>query len=193
MHRWQVYGKRIGVVGMGGLGHMAVKIGKAMGCHVVVISSSPIKEQAARKCGAKDFILHRNLEQETSFHGSLDFLIDTVSAQKSIDHLLTLLNLGGVYCLVGLPGTDHQSNGPPNRICQVDQMKLLFRRHVLTGSVVGGTKETAAMLAFCAEHGITADIEMCKMEDINTIWARLLRQDVRFRFVIDIKGSKMTA
>eukprot|EP01069_Polyplicarium_translucidae_P007523 Polyplicarium_translucidae@DN3118_c0_g1_i5.p1 len=184
MKRWNadVPGKKIGVVGLGGLGHMAVKFGKAWGNEVTVISRSPSKKDSAMKMGATHFLLSTDPEAMKANIGTLDFVIDTVAAQKPLDDIMGLMGIGGVYCFVGLPNF-------VDRMASVNQMTMIFTRHAVAGSLIGGTKTTAEMLDFCGTHNIVCDIEKIRIQDINEAWDRVVKSDVKYRFVIDIEGS----
>jgi uncharacterized zinc-type alcohol dehydrogenase-like protein len=170
-------GVRVGVVGLGGLGHVAVKIAKAMGAHVTMISHSESKRKDAALLGADDFLSTREdgvfREHRNRFH----LLLDTVSAQHDYNAYLGLLGRGGTMVLVGMPEAAPLSAGV-----------LADRRRQLAGSLIGGIAETQEMLDFCAKHGVLSDIELIPIDRINTAYERMLKSDVRYRFVIDIKS-----
>lgn len=170
-------GQRVGVVGLGGLGHMAVKIAKAMGAEVLVFSTSPHKEQDAKKLGAKNFIVTTNAENFAPWTGKLDLIIDTVSANHDFTLYLSTLKTGGVHVLVGASPT-------PN---QVSAFALIFGRKHLTGSLIGGIKETQEMLDFCAKKKVLSDIELVPASKINEAYERTIKSQVKYRFVIDAK------
>ncbi len=172
-------GTRVGVVGMGGLGHMAVKFAKAMGAHVSVLSHSTSKKDDALRLGADNFIVTNDPSVFETHAGQFDFLIDTVSAEHDLNAYLTLLGLDGRMVLVGLPGPTPVAPFP-----------LIFQRRSLSGSLIGGIRETQEMLDFCAEKGIVCDIEVIPMSAINEAYERILQSDVRYRFVIDMASLK---
>ncbi|KAH9289014.1 hypothetical protein KI387_033131 [Taxus chinensis] len=173
-------GKRLGVVGLGGLGHMAVKFGKAFGLKVTVISTSPHKEKEAKEClGADDFLLSKNEEQMQKATKSMDYIVDTVSAVHPIFQLLNLLKVNGKMVLVGAP----------DKPLQLPAFPLLFGRRMIGGSMIGGMKETQEMVDFCGEHNITCDIEKISIDYVNTAMERLEKSDVKYRFVIDIGAT----
>jgi alcohol dehydrogenase (NADP+) len=178
LRHWNVGpGSRMGVVGLGGLGHMAVKIGAAMGARVTVLSTSPEKEQDARRLGANAFVITTDPEQMKAA-GSFDFILDTASAPHDLTMYLNLLARDGKMVLVGVP-TEPAS---------VPAFPLIFGRRTLAGSLIGGIRETQEMLDFCAEHGITADVELIPIQRVNEAYERTIRGDVHYRFVIDMKS-----
>jgi uncharacterized zinc-type alcohol dehydrogenase-like protein len=170
-------GKTVGIVGLGGLGHMGVKIARAMGARVVLFTSSPGKVDDGLRLGAHEVCVSRDGSQMARFANRLDLIIDTVAAPHSLDALLALLNRDGTLVLVGAPENPHPSP-------QV--FSLIFRRRQLAGSLIGGIRETQEMLDFCAEHELVSDIETIPMDYINTAYERMLRSDVKYRFVIDM-------
>ena len=170
-------GKRIGIVGLGGLGHMGVKIAHAMGAHVTLFTTSPSKVPDGKRLGADAVCISTSEEQMAAQANSFDFILNTVSARHNLDAYLQLLKLDGTMTLVGAPAEPHPSPTVFN---------LIFKRRHLAGSLIGGIKETQEMLDFCAEHGIVSDIETIPMDYINTAYARMLKSDVRYRFVIDM-------
>ncbi|KNA23093.1 hypothetical protein SOVF_027990, partial [Spinacia oleracea] len=175
-----VSGKHLGVCGLGGLGHVAVKFGKAFGLKVTVISSSPDKEdEALNRLGADGFLVSKDAAKMKGAMGTMDFILDTVSAVHSLLPLLGLLKLNGKLITVGLP----------NKPLELPVFPLVFGRKLVGGSDFGGLKETQEMLDFCGKHNITADIELIKMDYINTAMERLAKSDVRYRFVIDVANS----
>jgi len=178
LRQWKVGpGQKVGVVGLGGLGHMAVKIANAMGAHVVLFTTSPDKKEDALRLGAAEVMVSKNKEEMAAHANSLDFILNTVAAPHDLDALLALLKRDATMTLVGAPASPHPSPSVFN---------LIFKRRRLAGSLIGGIAETQEMLDFCAEHGIVSDIEMIRMQDINQAYERMLRSDVKYRFVIDM-------
>ncbi|MFC4728933.1 NAD(P)-dependent alcohol dehydrogenase [Coralloluteibacterium thermophilus] len=175
-------GDRVAVVGLGGLGHMAVKLATAMGAEVTVLSTSESKRQDALALGAKDFAATRDGEVFRTHRGRFDFIIDTVSAQHDYNAYLGLLKVDGTMVLLGIPDPTPLSAFP-----------LVGGRRRLAGSMIGGIRETQEMLDFCAEHGVASDIELIDIRDINTAYERMLKGDVRYRFVIDIESLRRAA
>lgn len=173
-------GDKVGVVGLGGLGHMAVKLASSMGAEVTMLSRSPKKEKDAKELGAHHFKLTTDKATMKELANSLDFIIDTVSAKHDYDEYLALLKTNGVMVLVGVP---------PEAI-PVGAVNLIFGRRSLVGSLVGGIKETQEMLDYCAEHNITSDVEMINIDQINEAYERTLNADVHYRFVIDMASLK---
>lgn len=171
-------GQKVGVVGLGGLGHMGVKFAAALGADTYVFSRSKSKEADAKRLGAKEVIMSTSEEEMTKHMGSFDFILDTVSADHDVNVYLNLLKRGGNMCLVGAPGN------PLN----VAAFSLIFQRHSLAGSLIGGIKETQEMLDFCGEKDIVCDIEMITIDQINAAYERVLKSDVKYRFVIDMKS-----
>ena len=169
-------GSKVGVVGLGGLGHMAVKFAHAFGAHVVLFTTSPGKTEDARRLGASEVVLSKDPEAVSRHANSFDFIIDTVSANHDINAYLALLKRGGRLTLVGVS---------PDPL-SVEAFSLIGGRRQLEGSLIGGIAETQEMLDFCAEHGITCDIEMIRMDQVNEAYERLLKSDVKYRFVIDM-------
>uniref|UniRef100_I1MC17 Enoyl reductase (ER) domain-containing protein n=1 Tax=Glycine max TaxID=3847 RepID=I1MC17_SOYBN len=173
-------GKKIGVVGLGGLGHIAVKFGKAFGHHVTVISTSPSKEaEAKQRLGADDFIVSSNPKQLQAARRSIDFILDTVSAEHSLLPILELLKVNGTLFLVGAP----------DKPLQLPAFPLIFGKRSVKGGIIGGIKETQEMLEVCAKYNITSDIELITPDRINEAMERLAKNDVRYRFVIDIANA----
>lgn len=169
-------GKTVGIVGIGGLGHVAIRIAKAMGTHVVVFTTSPSKVEDAKRLGAHEAVLSSDAEQMAKFASSVDLIIDTVSAQHDVNSYLGLLAIDGSVVLVGLP---------PDSL-SVNPFSVVHGRRSFSGSNIGGIAETQEMLDFCAEHGIVADIELIGADQINEAFERLEKNDVRYRFVIDM-------
>jgi uncharacterized zinc-type alcohol dehydrogenase-like protein len=173
-------GKKVGVVGLGGLGHMAVKFAHALGAHVVVFTTSPNKKEDAHRLGADDVVVSRDTDQMSKHIGSFDFIIDTVSAEHDINIYLQLLRPDCNLTIVGAPDKPHA----------VSAMSLLFNRHSLSGSLIGGIAETQEMLDFCSKHNITADVEVIPIQKVNEAYERLSRADVKYRFSIDMASLK---
>ncbi|MDV7211233.1 NAD(P)-dependent alcohol dehydrogenase [Azotobacter beijerinckii] len=170
-------GKKVGVVGIGGLGHMGIKLAQAMGAHVVAFTTSESKREAAKALGADEVLVSRNAEEMAAHHKSFDLILNTVAMPHDLDAFLTLLKRDGNLTLVGAPASAHPS---PN------VFNLIMKRRTLAGSMIGGIPETQEMLDFCAEHGIVADIELIRADEINAAYERMLKGDVKYRFVIDI-------
>lgn len=170
-------GKKVGVVGIGGLGHMGLKLAHAMGAHVVAFTTSPDKIEDAKALGADEVVVSRNADEMAAHAQSFDFILNTVAAPHDLDAFLTLLKRDGTMALVGAPATPHPS---PN------VFNLIMKRRSLAGSMIGGIPETQEMLDFCAEHGIVAEIEMIRADEIEPAYERMLKGDVKYRFVMDI-------
>ncbi|HEV2861282.1 MAG TPA: NAD(P)-dependent alcohol dehydrogenase [Pyrinomonadaceae bacterium] len=171
-------GQKVGVVGLGGLGHMGVKLAASMGARVTVFSTSPSKEKDARELGAHDFVVTRDPEKLEALAGQYDFILDCVSAQHDINLYLKLLRREGALALVGLP----------EKPLEVEAFSLITNGRVLAGSMIGGIRETQEMLDYCAEHGIASDVEVIPIRQIEEAYERTIRGDVRYRFVIDMKS-----
>ena len=177
LRHWKVGpGQKVGIVGIGGLGHMGVKIAHAMGAHVVAFTTSDSKRQAALDLGADEVIVSRNADEMKAHTNSFDFILNTVAASHNLDAYTSLLKRDGTMVLVGVPEHAHPS---PNIGL------LIFGRRSIAGSLIGGIKETQEMLDFCAEHNIVADIEMVTADEIDNAYERMTRSDVKYRFVID--------
>ena len=177
LRHWNVReGQKVGVVGLGGLGHMGVKFANAFGAHVVLFTTSPGKSEDAMRLGAHEVVVSRNEEEMMKHMGSFDFILDTVSAEHDLNAYLNLLNRDGTMVLLGAPENP----------TALSAFGLIFGRRRLAGSLIGGIRETQEMLDFCAEHGIIADIELIRMEQINEAYERMLKGDVKYRFVIDM-------
>ncbi|MEI6667518.1 MAG: NAD(P)-dependent alcohol dehydrogenase [Acidobacteriota bacterium] len=174
-------GKKVGIVGLGGLGHMGLKFAHAFGARVVLLTTSPGKAADARRLGADDVVMSANPDDMKRHAGSLDFILDTVAAPHDLDALTSLLKRDATLCLVGAPGTPHPS---PNAF------NLIFRRRQIAGSLIGGIRETQEMLDFCATHNITSDVEVIPMQNINAAYERMLKSDVKYRFVIDLASLR---
>jgi uncharacterized zinc-type alcohol dehydrogenase-like protein len=169
-------GKKVGIVGIGGLGHMGIKIAHAMGAHVVAFTSSDGKIRDAKALGADEVVISRDKGQMQAHAGTFDMILDTVAASHDLDAFSALLKRDGTLVLVGVPEHPHPSPDIGN---------LIFKRRSIAGSLIGGIAETQEMLDFCAKHGIVADIEMIAAQDIDKAYERMLRSDVKYRFVID--------
>src|SRR6476469_3951934 len=169
-------GKKVGIVGIGGLGHMGIKLAHAMGAHTVAFTTSERKRQDARDLGADEVVISKNAEEMQQHVGSFDFILNTVAASHDLDAFTKLLKRDGTMCLVGVPADPHPS---PN----VGQ--LIFGRRAIAGSLIGGIAETQEMLDFCAERGIVSDIEMIPIQKIDEAYDRMQKSDVKYRFVID--------
>lgn len=181
LHHWKVgKGQKVGVVGLGGLGHMGVKFAKALGAHVVLFTTSPGKTADAQRLGVDEVVISKNDDEMQKHAKSFNFILDTVSGDHDLNAYLQLLNLNGTMCLVGAP----------EKPAPIAAFNLLMPRRSLAGSAIGGIKETQEMLDFCAEKGITADIELIKIQQINDAYERLLKSDVKYRFVIDMASLK---
>lgn len=181
LRHWGVTeGKKVGVVGLGGLGHMGVKLAHAMGAHVVVFTTSPDKKEDALRLGANEVVVSRNPDEMQQHAGSFDFILDTVSADHDINAYLNLLAIDGSITLVG---------APPKPL-EISAFSLIMGRHNLSGSMIGGITETQEMLDFCGEHNITADVEVIPIQKVNEAYDRLLKSDVKYRFVIDMASLK---
>ena len=174
-------GKKIGIVGLGGLGHMGVKLARAMGAHVVLFTTSQSKVEDAKRLGAHEVVISKNPEEMEAHANSFDLIVNTVAAQHDLNPFLNLLRRDGTMTLVGAPEHDHPSPQVFN---------LIMKRRRLAGSLIGGIAETQEMLDFCGEHGITSDIEIIPMQKINDAYERILKSDVKYRFVIDLDSLR---
>ena len=181
LRHWEVGpGKKVGVVGLGGLGHMGLKFAHSFGAHVVQFTTSPAKIADARRLGADDVVLSNDPDAMKKEANSFDFILDTVSAVHDLNTYLPLLKRDGVYCQVGLP------DQPP----VIHMGNLLFKRRALSGSIIGGMPETQEMLDYCAEHNIVSDVEVIPIQQINEAFERVVKADVKYRFVIDMASLK---
>ena len=181
LRHWGVTkGNKVGVVGLGGLGHMGVKFARAFGAHVVVFTTSPDKKEDALRLGADEVVVSRNADEMQQHAGSFDFILDTVSANHDINAYLNLLRLDGNITLVGAP----------EKPLEVAAFSLIVARRSLSGSNIGGIAETQEMLDFCGEHNITADVEVIPIQKVNEAYERLLKSDVKYRFCIDMASLK---
>jgi uncharacterized zinc-type alcohol dehydrogenase-like protein len=177
LHHWKVgKGQKVGIVGLGGLGHMGVKFAKALGAHVVLFTTSPKKTEDGILLGASEVVISKNEAEMQKHAGSFDFILDAVSAEHDVNAYLNLVKRNGTLTLIGAP----------EKPLPVAAFSLLLNRRRLAGSGIGGLRETQEMLDFCGEKGITADIEMIKIQQINDAYERLLKSDVKYRFVIDM-------
>jgi uncharacterized zinc-type alcohol dehydrogenase-like protein len=181
LRRWKVgKGQKVGIVGLGGLGHMGLKFAHAFGAHTVLFTTSPGKTEDARRLGADEVVVSRDQEEMKKHADSFDFILDTVSAQHDINAYLSLLKRDGTLTLVGAPSEP----------LPVASFNLIFKRRQFSGSLIGGIAETQEMLDFCGEHGIVCDIEKISIDQINTAYERLLKSDVKYRFVIDMASLR---
>ncbi|KTF31099.1 hydroxyacid dehydrogenase, partial [Xanthomonas vesicatoria] len=175
---WKVGpGQKVGVVGLGGLGHMAVKIAKAMGATVVLFTTSESKRADAMRLGASEVVISKDEAQMAAQYNTLDFILNTVAAPHNLDPFLNALKRDGAMVLVGVPEESHPSPSVFN---------LVMKRRTLAGSLIGGIRQTQEMLDFCAKHNIVSDIETIRADEINTAYERMLKSDVKYRFVIDM-------
>lgn len=173
-------GKKVGVVGLGGLGHMGVKFAHALGAHTVVFTTSPGKVEDAKRLGANEVVISKNANEMAKHAGSFDFILDCVSADHDINAYLNLLKPDGTVTLVGAP----------EKPLPVSAFSLLMGRKSLSGSPIGGLPETQEMLDFCGKHNITSDVEVIPIQKVNEAYERLLKQDVKYRFCIDMASLK---
>lgn len=181
MKRWGVTkGKKVGVVGLGGLGHMAVKFAHAMGAYTVVFTTSPNKKEDALRLGADEVVISTNPEEMKKHAFSFDFILDAVSAQHDLNAYLQLLTIGGNMTLVGAPETP----------LPISAFGIIFGNKNLSGSLIGGIAETQEMLDFCGKHNITSDVEVIPVQKINEAYDRLLKSDVKYRFSIDMASLR---
>jgi alcohol dehydrogenase (NADP+) len=181
MCHWGVTkGKKVGVVGLGGLGHMALKFADALGAHVVVFTSSPSKKDDALRLGADEVVISRNVNEMTKHAGSFDFILDAVAAEHDIDAYISLLRRDGNLTMVGAP----------EKPLPVSIFGLIFARRSFSGSLIGGIAETQEMLDFCGQHNITADVEVIPIQKINEAYERMVKSDVKYRFSIDMASLK---
>jgi alcohol dehydrogenase (NADP+) len=181
LRHWKVSkGQRVGVVGLGGLGHMGLKLAHAMGAEVVLFTTSPNKKEDAQRLGANEVVVSKNQNEMDRQLNRFDFILDTVSAPHNVDSFLQLLKRDGTLCMVG---------ASPEPL-PVQVFSLIMKRRQFAGSLIGGIAETQEMLDFCGKHGITSDIEIISMQQINQAYERMLKSDVKYRFVIDIASLK---
>jgi uncharacterized zinc-type alcohol dehydrogenase-like protein len=181
LHHWKVgKGQKVGIVGLGGLGHMGVKFAHALGAHVVLFTTSPNKKDDALRLGADEVVVSRNSDEMNKHMGSFDFILDAVSADHDINAFINLLRRDGNITLVGAP----------SKPLQVAAFPLIFRRRSLSGGLIGGIAETQEMLDFCGKHNITADVEVIPIQKVNEAYDRLAKADVKYRFSIDMASLK---
>ncbi|MEO7766234.1 MAG: NAD(P)-dependent alcohol dehydrogenase, partial [Ferruginibacter sp.] len=181
LRHWNIgKGHKVAIVGLGGLGHMAVKFAASFGADVTVLSTSKSKEQDALNLGAHHFAVSSNPDTIKSLKGHFDFILSTISAQHDYNQYLDMLSLNGTMVVVGVPP----------RPSEVQAFSLIGKRRSLAGSLIGGIKETQEMLDYCAEHNIVSEVEVIKIAEINEAYERMIKGDVRYRFVIDIASLK---
>ena len=184
LRHWKVGpGQKVGIVGLGGLGHMGVKLAHAMGAHTVLFTTSPDKVADAKKLGAAEVVLSKDPAEMAAHANSFDFILDAVAAPHDINAYLNLLKRDATLCQVGAPDKPLATN----------VFGLIFKRRNFAGSLIGGIAETQEMLDFCGEHGIVSEIEMIRMDEIETAYARMLKSDVKYRFVIDMASMPKAA
>ncbi len=182
LRHWKVGpGQKVGVVGLGGLGHMGVKIAAAMGAHVVVFTTSPAKRDDALKLGAHEVVVSKNTDEMKAHLSSFDFILNTVSASHNLDAFIDLLKRDGTMTMLGAPDSPHPAPSVG---------KLIFHRRTIAGSLIGGIAETQEMLDFCNEHGLLSEIELIDIQAIDTAYDRMVKSDVKYRFVIDMQSLK---
>ena len=182
LRHWKVGpGQRVGIVGLGGLGHMGVKLAHAMGATVVVFTTSPDKVEDAKRLGADEVVISKDAAAMAAEAGRFDFILNTVAAPHNLDPFINALKRDGTMTLVGVPSAPHPSPSI---------MGMIFKRRSLAGSLIGGIAETQEMLDFCGAHGLTADIELIPIQDINGAYERMIKGDVKYRFVIDLASLK---
>jgi uncharacterized zinc-type alcohol dehydrogenase-like protein len=181
LRHWQVGpGKKVGIIGLGGLGHMGLKFAHAFGAHTVQFTTSESKVEDAKRLGADEVVISKDADAMKKEANSYDFILDTVSAVHNLNAYLPLVKRDGVYCQVGLP------DQPP----VINMGNLLFKRRALSGSIIGGMAETQAMLEYCAEKNIVSDVEVIPIQKVNEAFERVLKADVKYRFVIDMASLK---
>jgi uncharacterized zinc-type alcohol dehydrogenase-like protein len=181
LRHWKVGpGRKVGIVGLGGLGHMGVKFARAFGAHVVVFTTSPSKKDDALRLGAHEVVLSRNAEEMNKHASSFDFILDAVAALHDVNALLNLLKVDGNLTVVGAPEKPHA----------ISAFSLIMGRRSLSGSPIGGIAETQEMLDFCAQHNITADVEVIPIQKVNEAYDRMAKGDVKYRFSIDMASLK---
>jgi len=171
-------GTKVGIIGLGGLGHMGVKFAVSFGAEVTLISTSPSKQKDAERLGAHRFLLSTDKEAMKQYKSYFDVLLDCISANHNYEKYLNLLGLEGKLMVVGLPAENPE----------VSPFALITNRRTITGSMIGGTAETQEMLDYCAEHNIVSDVEVIPVQQVNEAYERMLKNDVRYRFVLDMKS-----
>jgi len=182
LRQWKVgKGHKVGIVGLGGLGHMGVKFARAMGAHVVLFTTSPSKIEDGKRLGAHEVVVSRSEAEMAKHVNSFDFIVNTVAVPHDLNPFINLLHRDGTMCLVGAPESPHSP---------LEVFPMIFNRRRLAGSLIGGLPETQEMLDFCAAHNIVSDIEIIPMQKINEAYERMLRSDVRYRFVIDLASLR---
>lgn len=182
LRHWQAgKGKKVGVAGLGGLGHMTLKLARAMGAHVVLFTTSASKAEDGKRLGAHEVVISKNPGEMKKHLKSFDLIINTIAAPHSLDPYVELLKTDGTMCMIGIPATPHPSPNIGN---------LIFNRRCISGSLIGSIKETQEMLDFCAKQKILADIELIPMQKINEAFERTIKSDVKYRFVIDMASIK---
>jgi len=182
LRHWKVGpGQKVGIVGLGGLGHMGVKFARAMGAHVVLFTTSPGKAEDGRRMGAHDVVISRNAEEMNRHVNSIDLIVNTVAMPHDLNPFMNLLRRDGTMCLVGAPESPH---------APLEIMPIIFKRRSLAGSLIGGLRQTQEMLDCCAEHNIVSDVEVIPMQKINEAYERMLKNDVKYRFVIDMASLR---
>lgn len=182
LKHWNVQpGQRVGVIGLGGLGHMAVKLAAALGAEVVLFTTSPAKGADARRLGASQVVVSKDALQMESVQNSLDMILDCVAAPHDLDPYLSALKTNGHLVLVGIPDAPHKSP---------DVTPMVFKRLSISGTSIGSINETQQMLDFCGQHNIVSDVEVIRLDEIEQAFARMLKGDVKYRFVIDMKAGK---
>jgi uncharacterized zinc-type alcohol dehydrogenase-like protein len=181
MRHWGVTkGKKVGVVGLGGLGHMGVKFAHALGANVVVFTTSPSKKEDALRLGADEVVISRNADEMKKHAGSFDFILDAVAADHDINAYINMLGIDGNITLVGAP----------EKPLPVGAFGLIMGRRSLSGSPIGGIPETQEMLDFCGQHNITSDVEVIPIQKVNEAYERMVKSDVKYRFSIDMASLK---
>jgi uncharacterized zinc-type alcohol dehydrogenase-like protein len=174
-------GKKVGIVGLGGLGHMGVKLSHAFGAHTVLFTTSPGKAEDGTRLGADEVVISKNEDEMNKHAGTFDLIVSTVAVSHNLDPFISLLKRDGTLVLVGAPEHPHPSPSVFN---------LIFRRRSIAGSIIGGIRETQEMLDFCAKHNIVSDIELIPIQKIDEAYERMLKSDVKYRFVIDMASLK---
>ncbi len=184
LHHWKVgKGDKVGVIGLGGLGHMGIKLAHAMGAHVVMITTSPDKAGDAKSLGADEVLISKNKDEMKKHVNSFDFLLNTIPVGHDINPYLELMKRDATMVIVGAIEPIDKVNGG----------QLILKRKTVAGSLIGGLKETQEMLDFCGEHNVTSDVEMINIQDINKAYERMINNDVKYRFVIDMQSLKKVA
>jgi len=181
LRHWKVGpGMKVGIVGLGGLGHMALKFAHHFGAHVVLFTTSPNKAADAKRLGADEVVISKNPDEMAAQKGKLDFVLDAVAAPHDLDQMLSVVKLNGTYCMVGLP----------DKPVSIHPFSIVTNRRSFAGSMVGGNPQVQEMLDLCADHNITADIELTTFDQLPQAWDRVIKGDVKYRFVLDLKSLK---